>query len=184
MVHADASTFSSNLSKKEVYARVLEQAEALFEGQSNWVSNLSNASSLLHHALRSLPLPSSAVNWCGFYFVDPARPKQLILGPFQGHVACQTIEFGKGVCGTAAQSGKTQLVGDVEAFPGHIACDGASRSEIVVPIDQLGKVVAILDIDCAEVDGFDEEDQAELEKLCDLISKSSVFPFTLDRLHA
>jgi L-methionine (R)-S-oxide reductase len=80
------------------------------------------------------------VNWCGFYVVDLENPKQLILGPFQGHVACQTIAFGKGVCGTAAASLTTQLVEDVDEFPGHIACDSASKSEIVVPIMQKGEV--------------------------------------------
>lgn len=105
-------------------------------------SNLSNAASLLWHAYHSLPSPSRAVNWAGFYFVDPSSPSQLILGPFQGQVACQTIAFGKGVCGRAAQTGITQLVEDVEKFPGHIACDGASKSEIVVPILQGGKVSA------------------------------------------
>jgi L-methionine (R)-S-oxide reductase len=80
------------------------------------------------------------VNWCGFYVLDPKKPSQLILGPFQGHVACQTIALGKGVCGTAAKDAKTQVVPDVEAFPGHIACDANSKSEIVVPILQAGKV--------------------------------------------
>lgn len=103
-------------------------------------SNFSNTASLLWHAYHSLPSPSSSVNWAGFYFVDPSNPSQLILGPFQGQVACQTIAFGKGVCGTAAQTKITQLVEDVEKFPGHIACDGASRSEIVVPILKEGKV--------------------------------------------
>jgi hypothetical protein len=80
------------------------------------------------------------VNWAGFYFLNPLNPRQLLLGPFQGQVACQTIALGRGVCGAAAQTGKTQLVPDVDAFPGHIACDGASRSEIVVPIVKEGKV--------------------------------------------
>ncbi|KAF2102663.1 GAF domain nucleotide-binding protein, partial [Rhizodiscina lignyota] len=138
-------------------------------------SNLSNASALLNHGLLSLPPPSSAVNWCGFYVVDPKNAKQLILGPFQGHVACQTIAFGKGVCGAAAASLKTQLVEDVEKFPGHIACDSASKSEIVVPIVQDGKIKAIIDIDCAELNGFDEDDQHGLERVADLIAKSSDF---------
>jgi L-methionine (R)-S-oxide reductase len=87
-----------------------------------------------------LARPSSAVNWCGFYVIDPKNPNQLILGPFQGHVACQTIAIGRGVCGTAVESRKTQLVKDVEAFPGHIACDSNSKSEIVVPILRDGTV--------------------------------------------
>jgi L-methionine (R)-S-oxide reductase len=107
---------------------------------SNLSSNLANAASLLWHGYHSLPSPSSAVNWAGFYVLDPAKPNQLILGPFQGQVACQTIAFGRGVCGTAAQKGVTQLIEDVDKFPGHIACDGASKSEIVVPIKQNGKV--------------------------------------------
>ena len=103
-------------------------------------SNLANAASLLWHALHALPRPSNQTNWAGFYVLDSSKPDQLILGPFQGKVACQTIAFGRGVCGKAAQTGETQLVPDVELFPGHIACDGDSRSEIVVPIVQRGKV--------------------------------------------
>ncbi|KAF1962145.1 GAF domain-like protein [Byssothecium circinans] len=177
MVHADASSFAEGLSKKEVYAQVLEQAKTLFEGQRNWVGccNFSNTASLLWHAYHSLPSPSSAVNWSGFYFVDPLNPSQLILGPFFGQVACQTIAFGRGVCGAAAKEAKTQLVRDVEAFPGHIACDGASRSEIVVPIVKGGKVVAIIDVDCAELNGFTEEDQAALEELAELLAQSCDF---------
>ena len=104
------------------------------------LSNTANAASLIWHALHALPSPSNQVNWAGFYVLDSSTPNQLILGPFQGKVACQTIAFGKGVCGAAAQSQKTQLVPDVEYFPGHIACDGDSRSEIVVPIIRSGKV--------------------------------------------
>ncbi|KAF2451844.1 GAF domain-like protein [Karstenula rhodostoma CBS 690.94] len=140
MVHADSSHFTQGMSKKEVYAQVLEQATALFDGQRNWVCNFSNAAALLWHAYHSLPAPSSAVNWSGFYFTDPSNPRKLILGPFQGQVACQAIAFGRGVCGTAAETKFTQLVEDVEKFPGHIACDGASKSEIVVPIVKDGKV--------------------------------------------
>ena len=103
-------------------------------------SNTANAASLIWHALRALPAPSNEINWAGFYVSDPSTPDQLILGPFQGKVACQTIAFGKGVCGAAAKSQKTQLVPDVEQFPGHIACDGDSKSEIVVPILKNGKV--------------------------------------------
>lgn len=103
-------------------------------------SNLSNASSLLYHALRSVNGPIAAVNWCGFYFLNPLNPQELILGPFQGHVACQSIRLGKGVCGTAAATQKTQVVPNVDEFPGHIACDSNSKSEIVVPIIQNGKV--------------------------------------------
>jgi L-methionine (R)-S-oxide reductase len=115
----------------------------------------------------------------GFYVRDPSSSEpQLILGPFQGKVACQTIAFGRGVCGAAAQTQETQLVKDVEQFPGHIACDGESKSEIVVPIiaskdgGRTQSVVAIIDIDCAELDGFDEVDKKNLEQLAALLSRS------------
>ncbi|KAF2822032.1 GAF domain-like protein [Ophiobolus disseminans] len=176
MVHADSSSYREGLSKREVYAQVLEQARVLFEGQRNWVScNLSNTAALLWHAYHSLPEPSSAVNWAGFYFTNPSDASQLILGPFQGQVACQIIAFNRGVCGTAAATATTQLVEDVEAFPGHIACDGASKSEIVVPIVKEGKVVAIIDIDCAELKGFTDEDQEALEELAALLARSCDF---------
>ncbi|KAI1351014.1 GAF domain-like protein [Xylaria sp. FL0043] len=179
MVHADASNFADGVTKEEAYEQVLLQAEGLFDGQRNWVCNLSNTASLLWHAYKSLPSPSSQVNWAGFYTLDAqetAKP-QLILGPFQGKVACQTIVFGRGVCGAAAATQTTQLVPDVEKFPGHIACDGDSKSEIVVPIVVAGegdakKVVAIIDIDCADLNGFDEVDQKYLEQLADLLGRS------------
>ncbi len=110
----------------------------------------------------------------GFYVLDPSASKpQLILGPFQGKVACQTISFERGVCGAAAKTGKTQLVPNVDEFPGHIACDGASKSEIVVPIvgekDGQKKVVAIIDVDCAVINGFDDVDRKNLEALAELL---------------
>ncbi|KAI4849135.1 GAF domain-like protein [Aureobasidium sp. EXF-8845] len=183
------------MSKQEAYTQVLDAARGLFYDQRNWVSlvnlttilqpsslntnppsNLSNAASLLWHALHALPSPSSKTNWAGFYVIDPASPStQLILGPFQGKVACQTIRFGRGVCGTAVSTKTTQLVADVEKFPGHIACDAASASEIVVPILQDGKVVAIIDVDCAVQDGFDDEDKKYLEELAELIAESCDF---------
>ncbi|KAL2264805.1 hypothetical protein VTJ83DRAFT_7315 [Remersonia thermophila] len=184
MVHADASTFAEGITKEAAYQQILDQAEGF---------NLSNAAALLWHAYQSLPSPSNQVNWAGFYTFDPLSPAnrpRLILGPFQGKVACQTIAFGRGVCGTAAATQQTQLVPDVDAFPGHIACDGASRSEIVVPIvvpaassgegedgkNEKKKVVAIIDIDCAVVNGFDEVDREWLEKLADLIARSCDWP--------
>ncbi|KAI9055511.1 hypothetical protein LZ554_000459 [Drepanopeziza brunnea f. sp. 'monogermtubi'] len=172
MVHADASTFPSDLTKQEAYTQVLEQAEALFEGQRNWVCNLANTASLLWHAYKSLGIPSSEVNWAGFYVLDPESPPakpRLVLGPFNGKVACQLIPFGKGVCGAAASTRTTQVVDDVEKFPGHIACDGASKSEIVVPILKDGKLVAIIDVDCAVESAFDEVDKLWLEKLASLL---------------
>ncbi|KAI1750838.1 GAF domain-like protein [Xylaria castorea] len=148
-VHADSSNFAQGVTKEE--------------------ANLANTASLLWHAYKSLPAPSSQVNWAGFYTLDATKPQQLILGPFQGKVACQTIMFGRGVCGAAASTRTTQLVPDVEKFPGHIACDGDSKSEIVVPVVAGEKVVAIIDIDCAELDGFDEVDRKFLEKLAELL---------------
>ncbi|KAI5369662.1 Putative Free Met sulfoxide reductase, GAF domain, GAF-like domain superfamily [Septoria linicola] len=171
MVHADSSNFVSGVSKTQAYDQVIEQATALFAGQRNWLrSNTANAASLLWHAYHALQEPSNKVNWAGFYTLDHTTREQLILGPFHGKVACQTIKFGKGVCGAAAASLKTQLVPDVEQFPGHIACDGDSRSEVVVPIVKHGKVVAIIDIDCAVVNGFDEEDKVKLEQLAQLLA--------------
>lgn len=108
----------------------------------------------------------------GFYVLDPFVPNQLILGPFAGKVACQTIRFNRGVCGAAAASKATQLVPDVEEFPGHIACDGASQSEIVVPILVDGSVKAIIDVDCAVKGGFDEIDSLWLEKLAELLGRA------------
>jgi len=172
MVHADASTFVVGVTKEEAYKQVLEQAEALCEGQRNWVCNLANTASLLWHAFKSLPSPSSEVNWAGFYVLDPSTPSQLILGPFHGKVACQTISYGRGCCGAAASTKETQLVPDVEASPEHIACDSASQSEIVVPIVVAGRVVGIIDIDCAVKEGFDEVDMRCLGTLAELLSRS------------
>ncbi|KAK6082836.1 gaf domain nucleotide-binding protein [Seiridium cupressi] len=164
MVHADASNFAEGATKEQAYEQVLAQAEGLFHDQTNWVSLANNT----FPVLTSVP---------GFYVLDPkptSKP-QLILGPFQGKVACQTIAFGRGVCGATAASQETQLVPDVEAFPGHIACDGDSKSEIVVPIvvrqGESSKLVAIIDIDCADLNGFDEVDQKYLERLAGLIGK-------------
>ncbi|KAF4777651.1 GAF domain-containing protein [Colletotrichum scovillei] len=182
MVHADASNFANGVTKEEAYEQVLMQAEGLLDGQRNWVANLANTASLLWHAYHSLPAPSNAVNWAGFcprpsllFFFFHHHQAILILGPFMGKVACQQIPFGRGVCGAAAATRQTQLVADVDAFPGHIACDGDSKSEVVVPIvikDKEGeeKLVAIIDVDCAERDGFDEVDRVWLERLAGLLA--------------
>ncbi|ROW03143.1 hypothetical protein VPNG_08144 [Cytospora leucostoma] len=191
---AHASTFAAGISKEEALKQVLEQAAGLLDGQRNWKvdhgllslrSNLANTASLLWHAYKSLPSPSRDVNWAGFYVLDPSSPAahpSLILGPFMGNVACQTIAFGRGVCGAAAATQRTQLVPDVDAFPGHIACDGASRSEVVVPItaevlsptegDVERKIVGIIDIDCAVENGFDETDKKYLEELAALLGRA------------
>ncbi|OAF55028.2 hypothetical protein VC83_08715 [Pseudogymnoascus destructans] len=145
--------------------------KGLMEGQRNWVCNLANASSLLWHAYKSLPAPLNEVNWTGFYALDRTTPSQLILGPFHGQVACQTIAFTRGVCGYAATHKTIQVVNNVEAFPNHIACDGATKSEVVVPLLVDGEVVAVLDVDCAVLSGFDEEDALALYELAELLAK-------------
>ncbi|KAG9233224.1 GAF domain-like protein [Amylocarpus encephaloides] len=178
MVHADASNFATNITKEQAYEQVFKEAEALLDGQRNWVCNLSNTASLLWHVYKSLPSPSSEVNWAGFYTLCPTSHTTLILGPFQGKVACQTISISpaRGVCGTAASTATTQLVADVEEFPGHIACDGDSRSEIVVPIVVGGVVKGIIDVDCKVVGGFDEVDRSWLEKLAVLLGEGCDWP--------
>ena len=141
--------------KEVLYALMQAQLEALTEGERNTVANLANASALLMDSL-------DRINWAGFYLMDGG---ELVLGPFQGKPACIRIPLGKGVCGTAAQMRQTQRVADVHAFPGHIACDSASNSEIVVPLCAAGAVVGVLDIDSPEKDRFDAADQAGLEAL-------------------
>ena len=141
--------------KEALYALMQAQLEALTEGERNTVANLANASALLMDSL-------DRINWAGFYLMDGG---ELVLGPFQGKPACIRIPLGKGVCGTAAQMRQTQRVADVHAFPGHIACDSASNSEIVVPLCAAGAVVGVLDIDSPEKDRFDAADQAGLEAL-------------------
>lgn len=137
------------------YAQLLAQARALMHGERNRVANAANLSALLFHSLTD-------VNWVGFYFYDGA---ELVVGPFQGLPACIRIALGKGVCGTAAVSGKTQLVHDVQAFPGHIPCDSASRSELVVPLFTQGSLVGVLDLDSPKLQRFDADDQAGLEAI-------------------
>lgn len=147
-----------------MYNTIREQIKSLLEGESDVVANLANVSALLAMSLED-------INWVGFYMV---KNGELILGPFQGKVACMHIMFGKGVCGTAVAENKTQRVENVHEFPGHIACDGASNSEIVIPMhDRTGKIIGVLDIDSPLYSRFQEEDQnglefcvRELEKAC------------------
>ncbi len=143
------------------YGLLLEQLEALTQGERDTVANLANASAALY-----MNLPD--VNWAGFYLV---REGQLVLGPFQGRPACRRIAFGKGVCGTAAASGQTQLVENVHDFPGHIACDGASNSEIVVPVFHDGRLVAVLDIDSPLLGRFTRKDREGLEECAALLGR-------------
>ena len=135
------------------YTRLNEQLAALVHGVPHRIANLSNAAALLYNTLPDL-------NWAGFYLMENGR---LVLGPFQGKPACIEIQVGRGVCGTAAAEDRTQLVYDVHQFPGHIACDSASNSEIVVPIHGDGRIVGVLDIDSPRVGRFTEEDRVGLE---------------------
>ncbi|MFT0602119.1 GAF domain-containing protein [Bacillus cereus] len=148
-------------SRVQQYETVIKQLDALLTGESNVVANLSNASALLNQFL-------DRVNWVGFYVTEG---NQLVLGPFQGMPACVRIPFGRGVCGVAAETKATQLVADVHQFPGHIACDSASNSEIVVPIIKDGNVIGVLDIDSPEKNRFDEVDQRYLEKFVETLLK-------------
>ncbi|EGM69781.1 GAF domain-containing protein [Shewanella sp. HN-41] len=141
--------------KSKFYESLNRQTLALLEGEDDFVAAMANFSALLNDNLTEL-------NWVGFYVM---RGEQLVLGPFQGKVACTRIPMGKGVCGTAAQTNQTQRVADVHQFDGHIACDSASNSEIVVPVRSQGKVIAVLDIDSPVFNRFDEEDQKGLELL-------------------
>lgn len=171
--HADYSDFNDFTSRDDTLEMLLLSYESLCEGQPNWVTNLANASSLLWHAYQVLDVN---VNWTGFYIVQSTKPQELLLGPFQGKVACQTIEFGKGVCGTAATTQETQVVSDVNKFPDHIACDGETKSEIVVPIvSENGKTLGVIDLDCVDYNGFGEADKIYLEKLATLIAKTCKF---------
>ena len=140
--------------KANNYLLLKKQLIALIEDEPNQIANLSNASALLNQFL-------DGVNWVGFYITEG---EELILGPFQGLPACVRIPFGKGVCGTAATERKTLRIADVHQFPGHIACDAASQSEIVIPLIKDGVVIAVLDIDSPVINRFDEEDQQGLEE--------------------
>lgn len=143
------------LPKPERYAQLRQRVNALIEHESDWLANLGNAAAEIFAW-------SPNVNWAGFYLL---KGGELVLGPFQGRPACVRIRVGRGVCGTAVSSASTQVVPDVTAFPGHIACDVRSRSEIVVPIIVGGQVVAVLDLDSAELGTFDDDDRVGLEAL-------------------
>jgi GAF domain-containing protein len=142
-----------------MYKTMIEQLKTLTEGEDDIISNLSNASALINETLPDL-------NWAGFYLMKDGR---LQLGPFQGKTACLRIPLGKGVCGTAAAKDETQLVKDVHEFPGHIACDSASNSEIVVPMHKDGKVFGVLDIDSPSLNRFTEEDKTGLEEFVKIL---------------
>jgi GAF domain-containing protein len=145
--------------KPDLYQLLEQQLRALLEGESDLIANTANMAALLYHSLPD-------VNWAGFYFL---KDGVLILGPFQGRPACVRIPLGKGVCGTAAQSRKTLIVPNVQEFPGHIACDSASKSEIVVPLVKDGQVFGVLDIDSPILGRFNEDDRQGLERLAEIL---------------
>jgi L-methionine (R)-S-oxide reductase len=159
---------TSDLPKADAYRELHSQLAALLAGERDALANFANMSALLYEALPDL-------NWVGFYFL---RGRELVLGPFQGKVACVRIALGSGVCGTAAARRETVIVPDVHAFPGHIACDAASRSEIVVPLIHQGQLLGVLDIDSPRPARFDHEDGVGLKPLVDVLLRSS----DLDRL--
>jgi L-methionine (R)-S-oxide reductase len=146
--------------KEEQYLLLIKQVEALIHEEPNRIANLANASALLNQFL-------SDINWVGFYLLEE---KELVLGPFQGLPACVRIPLGKGVCGTSAQRQETLRVADVHEFPGHIACDAASQSEIVVPILKGNKLIGVLDIDSPIKNRFDETDQHHLEQFVEALT--------------
>lgn len=145
--------------REENYQLLIKQLSALLEGETNSIANLSNASALLNQFLKR-------TNWVGFYLMEEG---ELVLGPFQGLPACVRIPLGKGVCGTAAEQMETVRVEDVHQFPGHIACDAASQSEIVIPLVKEGKLLGVLDIDSPEKNRFDALDQKYLEDFSEVL---------------
>ncbi|MFE8704167.1 GAF domain-containing protein [Cytobacillus sp. FJAT-54145] len=147
--------------REENYDLLIKQLNALLEGEKNKIANLSNASALLNQFL-------DRVNWVGFYLIEDG---ELVLGPFQGLPACVRIPLGRGVCGTSAIEQRTVRVEDVHQFPGHIACDAASQSEIVIPMLKDGELVGVLDIDSPEKNRFDEVDQDKLEEFVKALVK-------------
>jgi GAF domain-containing protein len=149
-------------SKARLYAELAAQARELLRGETDRIANAANFAALVWHALPE-------INWCGFYFFDG---RELVVGPFQGKPACVRIALGKGVCGTAAATRATQLVPDVHAFPGHIACDSASESEIVVPLLTGDRLLGVWDVDSPRRARFDADDRVGMERLCAVFVES------------
>ncbi|WP_127168820.1 GAF domain-containing protein [Xanthomonas sp. BRIP62415] len=149
------ATSSLTGSKPEQYAQLTAQAQALVHGEPDRIANAANLAALIFNSLPSL-------NWAGFYFYDG---RELVVGPFQGLPACVRIPLDKGVCGAAASTRQSQRIADVDAFPGHIACDSASRSELVIPLVKGDVLIGVLDLDSPELDRFDADDQRGLEAI-------------------
>lgn len=149
------------MEKVELYGALKAEIDSVVAGESYTPARYATAACLLSQAF------APRFFWTGFYVVDPLKPEELVVGPYQGTLGCLRIPFGKGVCGAAAATGQTQLVPDVHAFPGHIACDSRSNSEIVVPVfDGEGHLAAVLDVDSTEYNAFDAVDQSGLEAIC------------------
>ena len=149
---------STAATKADRYAELVEQARGLLAGETDRIANAANFAALVYHGLPDL-------NWAGFYLYDGT---ELVVGPFQGKPACVRIALDRGVCGAAARQRRTQLVPDVHAFPGHIACDAASRSEIVVPLVLEGQLIGVWDVDSPLPARFDQDDRAGMEALCEV----------------
>jgi GAF domain-containing protein len=152
-----------NLPKRELYRNLAAQLEALLAGESDAIANMANTSALLFQSLTEL-------NWVGFYIL---RNEELVLGPFQGKAACVRIPVGRGVCGTAVAERRSMVVPDVHAFPGHIACDSASRSELVVPLIRAEAITGVLDLDSPVLGRFDDEDRLGCEALAAILVRAS-----------
>ncbi len=145
--------------KRALYAGVTEEIATVLEGEPDRIARMATVAALLRQAFHHF-------FWVGFYVVDPARPGELVVGPYQGTLGCLRIAFGRGVCGVAAETRQTQIVADVHAFPGHIACDSRSQSEIVVPVfDPAGALIAVLDVDAARKAAFDQIDAQCLDAI-------------------
>jgi GAF domain-containing protein len=157
-----AAASLTSASKPEQYAELCEQARGLLHGERDRIANAANFAALVYHALPDL-------NWAGFYFFDG---RELVVGPFQGRPACVRIALGTGVCGAAAATRQTQVVRDVHAFPGHIACDAASRSEIVVPLFDGERLIGVWDVDSPKLARFDDDDRAGMEQLASIFVAS------------
>jgi L-methionine (R)-S-oxide reductase len=153
------TSIDSAAPKQELYAQLARELSGLIAGETDFIANLANASALIYHSLPDL-------NWAGFYLL---KSGELVVGPFQGKPACVRIAMGKGVCGTAALKRTTVIVRDVHEFPGHIACDSASNSEIVVPLLRGEELVGVLDLDSPKLSRFDEQDRVGLEQLARIL---------------
>jgi len=197
MPHADTSLIPHSIkTKPEFWTHVYTQLKSLLEEERNWVSNCANAASLIYNSLLAFPAyfgsdDGKAVNWCGVYLDSSYFPKpkssaekktdssdRLLLGPFCGKPACQFINVApgkaRGVCADAFVRRRTILVPEVDAYPGHIACDGETKSEIVIPlVHENGEAIGVLDLDCLALNGFDDQDKQGLEKIASLIVESS-----------